>query len=1161
MRVQIGEGEPNNQVEEDNPCSSTSAFEDSLKKIQLRPWKDQKQDVSHFLRGKTKSILSHLSNELAEKRGIKWFISVKVRFVKPKPNGESLATESHFRSLCMKTVGQQELHNQLEEVKQKITQSLVLFQKEGSGWVLDEILHLDLSIAQYTPVKGSSYIPLPSKINAKKAVINIKNSDNKCFMWSVLAALHPVKQSAERLHHYQQFQDELDLAGIEFPVTVDKIGKFERQNHISVNVFGFEDVLFPIYITKEHFDTHVNLLLYSQGTTRHYCLIKDLNKLLYSQNRRKTRMYYCRYCLHGFIRDNLLQEHEPHCSQHGPQRIELPNEDNAQLFFKDYHKQLKVPFAIYADFESLTTKINSVKPNPEKSSTEKYQHHQPCGFSYIVVSDHEKYSKPPVVYRGEDAVDKFLECLEEEQKYIQEKLDWVEPMRIEREEEQAFQDAVNCHICGFELGADRVRDHCHLTGKYRGAAHNVCNLNYSFNGRVPVILHNLRGYDSHLIMQGLGKLKDKKINCIPNNTEKYISFSIDNLDFIDSLQFMNASLEKLVSNLAKDGVDKFPTLKKYIDSDKTPLLLRKGVYPYDYVDCTERFEEPTLPPKESFYNVLNDEHISDEDYAHATNVFNKFACRNMGDYHDLYLTSDVLLLADVFKNFRSVCLKAYNLDPCHFYTSPGLAWQACLKMTEVELELLTDPDMYLFIEEGLRGGISMISNRYGKANNPYVPDYDPEQETSYVMYLDANNLYGWAMSQPLPTGEFDWLTDQEIAQFDITDVADDDDEGYILEVDLHYPSELHDLHNDYPLAPEKMKISSEMLSPYCQDLSECLQLRGGVVSKLVPNLRNKTNYVVHYRNLKQYLALGMKLAKIHRVLVFQQSPWLKTYIDFNTEKRKHAANDFEKDFYKLMNNSVFGKTMENLRKRVNVKLVNDKTKLSKLTASPSFDYFRIFSEDLAAVNMKKTKLYLNRPIYVGFTILDLSKVLMYQFHYEYMKPKYDCNAKLLFTDTDSLCYEIKTDDVYQDMLQDIDLFDTSEYARDHPLHSLTNKKVLGKMKDETHGIPIQEFVGLRPKMYSILYTENDKQVEKKTAKGIKKSVTKRKLRHINYKECLFDKKRTMASMNQIRSERHEIYSIKLNKIGLSPYDDKRYIIKDGVNTLAYGHYQIISTDE
>ena len=256
-----------------------------------------------------------------------------------------------------------------------------------------------------------------------------------------------------------------------------------------------------------------------------------------------------------------------------------------------------------------------------------------------------------------------------------------------------------------------------------------------------------------------------------------------------------------------------------------------------------------------------------------------------------------------------------------------------------------------------------------------------------------------------------------------------------------------------------------------------------------------------------------------------------------------------------MNNAMFGKTMENLRKRVNVKLVNDKTKLTKLTARPSFDSFPIFSEDLAAVNMKKTKLYLNRPIYVGFTILDLS-VLMYEFHYAYMKEKNGAKAKLLFTDTDSLCYEVKTHDIYQDMLEDAELFDTSEYAQDHPLYSLMNQKVLGKMKDETHGIPIQEFVGLRPKMYSILYTENNKLVEKKTAKGIKKSVTKKKIRHNNYKTCLFDKKQTKASMNQIRSHGHEIYSIRLKKIALSPYDDRRFILEDGVSTLAHGHYKI-----
>ena len=866
-------------------------------------------------------------------------------------------------------------------------------------------------------------------------------------------------------------------------------------------------------------------------------------------------MFYCPYCLHGFIRESLLEDHKPHCSQHGPQRIELPNEDNAALYFKDYYKQLKVPFVIYADFESLTTKIQSSAPNPNASYTERYQYHQPCGFSYIVGSGAETYSRPPVVYRGEDAVDKFLQCLEQEQRYIQEKLSFVEPMRISNEEDDDFRNATVCHICGFELGDDRVRDHCHLTGKFRGAAHNECNLNYSFTGRIPVILHNLRGYDSHLIMQGIGKLKERKINCIPNNAEKYISFSIDNLDFIDSLQFMTASLEKLVSNLSKTGPESFSILRKHIDSDKVSLLLRKGVYPYDYMDCREKFNETHLPPVECFYSELNGEHITDADYEHATLVFNSFNCQTLGDYHDLYLLSDVLLLTDVFENFRHVCLNAYNLDPCHFYTSPGLAWQACLKMTDVELERLTDPDMYLFIEEGLRGGISTISKRYSKANNPYIPNYDSDKETSYVMYLDANNLYGWAMSQPLPTGEFDWLTEEEMATFNVDDVPDDSEEGYILEVDLSYPTELHDLHNDYPLAPEKMKISSEMLSSYCCELLEKFDQGNTSVTKLVPSLQDKEKYIVHYRNLKQYLSLGMKLTKIHRVLTFQQSPWLKSYIDFNTNKRKHASNDFEKDFFKLMNNSVFGKTMENLRKRVNVKLVNDKVKLSKLIAQPSFDAFRIFSEDLAAVNVKKTKLYLNRPIYVGFAILDLSKHLMYDFHYNYLKEKYKSDARLLFTDTDSLCYEIVTEDIYDDMLQDVCLFDTSEYKEDNPLHSTANKKIIGKMKDETHGIPIQEFVGLRPKMYSITYTEENKEVEKKTAKGIKKSVTRRDIRHESYKKCLFEKKQTMATMNQIRSEGHKIYSIKLNKIGLSPYDDKRFILADGINTLAYGHYK------
>ena len=242
------------------------------------------------------------------------------------------------------------------------------------------------------------------------------------------------------------------------------------------------------------------------------------------------------------------------------------------------------------------------------------------------------------------------------------------------------------------------------------------------------------------------------------------------------------------------------------------------------------------------------------------------------------------------------------------------------------------------------------------------------------------------------------------------------------------------------------------------------------VEKLVLNLRDKNHYVLHYRNLQLYLSLGMKLKKVHRALRFEQSPWMEPYIRMNTELRKQATSAFEKDLYKLMNNSVFGKTMENLRRRVNMKLVrsHEEDKLRRLIASPSFARANIFDDDLAAIQVHKSRLVLNRPVYVGMSILDLSKTLMYDFYYGQLKNQYGDRCQLLYTDTDSLLLEIQTEDVYRDMGQHAGLYDTSDYPREHPLHSVENKKVVGKMTDECAGRPIAEYIGLRPKMYSIL---------------------------------------------------------------------------------------------
>ena len=662
---------------------------------------------------------------------------------------------------------------------------------------------------------------------------------------------------------------------------------------------------------------------------------------------------------------------------------------------------------------------------------------------------------------------------------------------------------------------------------------------------IPVIAHNMKNYDSHLIIKGYERGVSRNISVIPSNTEKFIAFQIGKLRFLDSFQFLTASLDKLVNSLPADA---FKFTSKF--SPSPHLAKQKGIYPYEYMTDPSKFDEPRLPPKDKFYSALLETDITDEDYDRARDVWTAYNCKTMKDFHDAYLTTDVLLLADVFENFRSICMQNYGLDPAHFYTTPGLSFQVCLKMTGVKLDLFSDPEKHLFIENNIRGGVSMISNRYAKANNKYTDDgLDSTRPASFISYLDANNLYGYAMSQPLPSGNFRFLTEDEIKHLDILNVPDDHPTGYILEVDMEYPHDLHELHNDYPLAPEKLLITKEMLSPYIQSFP------GPHVSsqKLVPNLNDKTKYVTHYVNLKLYTRLGMQLRRIHRILEFTQHPWMKPYIDFNTDKRRQATTDFERDFYKLMNNSVFGKTMENLRNRMNVDLVNDQNKVKKLIASPAFQHLEIINPDLVMIYRLKAKIHQNRPIYTGFSILEISKAHMYRFHYDVMLAKYGLDCRLLFTDTDSLCYSIRTDDLYDDMTTFSDHLDTSSYPKDHPLYSPRNAKVLGKFKDECHGIAPLEFVGLRAKMYSLLVS---RELMKMTAKGVKSSYIEKHVNHQTFLHTLQNKTCTTAEFLNFRSRNHTIETQQIKKICLSAYDDKRFLLWDGKNSLAYGHKDI-----
>ena len=347
------------------------------------------------------------------------------------------------------------------------------------------------------------------------------------------------------------------------------------------------------------------------------------------------------------------------------------------------------------------------------------------------------------------------------------------------------------------------------------------------------------------------------------------------------------------------------------------------------------------------------------------------------------------------------------------------------------------------------------------------------------------------MSKKLPVNGFKGIDNNETAEPSAKHVINEDfiknynennDKGYILEVDVRYPKRLHELHSDLPFLPERMKIDK------CK--------------KLVCNLSNKKKYVTHINSLKQALNHGLKLKKIYRIIEFNQEAWLKPYIDMNSELRKAAKNDFEKDLFKLMNNSVFGKTMENIRKHRDIKLVTTDKKRSKLVSEPNNHTINLISEDLSITEVKKAKVKMNKPIYLGLSILEISKILMYEFWYDYMKPKYDNKVKLYYMGTDSFIMNIKTNSFYEDTANDVEnRFDTSNYEVNRPLPMGKNKKIIGLMKDELGGRIITEFVTLRPKTYSFL-TDDGK--EDKKAKGTKKCVIKNMIMFNDYKKCLLN---------------------------------------------------------
>ena len=1009
---------------------------------------------------------------------------------------------------------------------------------------------LEINIFKYQALKKhmGSYIELPKKLQ-RQGLINIKNEDNYCFIWSYIRYLNPVNKNPNRLTKKdKELFNEIykKLKFFEFPLKINKNNIVKIENILEINICILSsdenNNVIPMFSSENNHKNEINLFYYKD----HICLIKDLNKYLCRNNRNKNKTYFCSRCLNSFISEENLNNHKNLCLKFNKknEKIILPKEKSILKFEKIEH-MIKSPFTIYYDIETYNQHLKKTKQFKKIENTTHEKLLKPYLIGYILKCNYdEKFSKKCQIFIGEECIEKFiLNLIFTERPYIWKTIKENFNKPIETNPDLTKFDINTCHLCDKKIISKPVKNHCHFTSKMLGYAHNKCNLRYKFKKDnvndeylINVFAHNSQNFDQSFLIRALQNLDNKiPFSCLPRNSNKFISLQIGSFIFKDSYLFLNKSLDYLTGTINDD--DRISLKQEF--GKNYQLLTKKGIYPYDYFDNTKKYNEQKLPDKKEFFNKINNKNISDEDYELAKNVFEKFNCKNLLDYSILYLKTDICHLSDVFQKFSDFAYQTYELDPRHSYTLPGFSWQSMLKMTKIELELISDPDMYLFLMDTIRGGISVCNKKHVIADNKYINE--TTKNNKYLMYLDANNLYGVSMIQSLPYKNFKWSDNLTLNKI----------QTGIYEVDIEIPTNLHNKFKDYPICPEIKNIPENNLSKYQNYLNNKLNIKYNEKDKkLILDLLPKKNYKIYYKNLEYYMKLGIKVTKIHKILTFDEKPFLKDYIDLNTNLRKKAINDLEKDLFKLMNNAIFGKSMENVLNRSNIKLINnDPEKLLKLIREPNFQHAYEISDKLFLVESTPIKTVFNKPIYIGACILETSKLYMYQFWYDHLKNKYNNKVELIYTDTDSLIIQVETDDIYKDMFEDKHLYDFSEYPKDHPNYDITNKKALGTFKDELKSRIITEFIGLKPKMYSFNFIENNIIVNKNTHKGIKDSIS---LKHDEYKRSLYKEELIYKEFYNLQLNKQNIYLDKINKIALNPFDSKRNWI-DNINSLPYGY--------
>lgn len=809
------------------------------------------------------------------------------------------------------------------------------FIRSGSNWRFERALAFDIEISAVKPVRGGCNSLSTQKWKNKTHLYSPENNDNKCFLYCIAYFLLfgiisckqlPIDYNSKVEKKVRSF----NTKGIEFPIRVKDIQKFTRRNSnldLSINILyrTLNDVVYPLEYGIGKGNVKVNLLLVETNSGGHYMLIKNTDLYLRrvvkdpSNLTRYRTAFFCKNCLSAFYLKEVRDRHENACIINRPRLEKTPDKGKNWIRFKNYERKHWLEFIAYLDFECVLPDVSEkcefcptlkCKCDKYQSSTKVVNNQLPICYSFVVLDNYDSVIHEHT-YAGQDAHLNFMEhLLDQEDAWIASLLKTELPIVMTFRDNANFNNSTSCYICNKPFTADVVkcRDHCHFSGKYLGAACSYCNLRRTKPRTLKIFIHNASKYDMHFLVKAIPNFRDriKNIRVLPYNGENFRTMSFNNFEILDSLSFLQASLAQLSSDLKLTNHNYHILKQTYLvrekgsySKQKLEMVLSKSFFPYEYCKSYEQMmDTKRLPKIRRFYSSLSEKSITKEDHNFARKVWKSYQCKNLVDYCKLYCKIDVLLLAEVFQKFRKEMMAFSSLDPAHYISLPAYGYDSMLYITKAWIELPTDIDMVLFLEQAKRGGVSFVNNRYLSVGK--IGKEGKQKTEEEIVYIDANNLYGNAQMQKLPLKGFRWLDDEEIENFNVHLDANNQF-GYFVECDLHYPSHLHSKHSNFPLCPEILEVNYDNLSPYVKKaIFETEGKKQYSDVKLMSTFHDKTNYVTHIKNLQLYLSLGIELIKIHRVLEFKQAALLKPYIEKTTAARQKAESKFQMDLFKKL---------------------------------------------------------------------------------------------------------------------------------------------------------------------------------------------------------------------------------------------------------------------